>query len=109
MGIFSQYCSSPSRQFSQTPTIHPTAAMSPSLNRFTALPAFTTSSDNFVPWHAGIHCRQRVFPIIADLVQIRVANAAVQDLDLDILGPGSRRSKENGVNGVVAERHSPPS
>src|SRR5271166_253048 len=45
MEIFSQYCSSPSRQFSQTPqepTIHPTAAMSPSLNRFTALPAVTT-------------------------------------------------------------------
>src|SRR4029077_7260039 len=42
---FSQYCSSPARQLSHTrqeSTMQPTAAMSPSLNFFTALPACTT-------------------------------------------------------------------
>src|ERR1700686_4694887 len=41
----SQYCSSPARQLAQTrqeSTMQPTAAISPSLNFFTALPALTT-------------------------------------------------------------------
>src|SRR5271165_3649253 len=42
---FSQYCCSPARQLAHTrqeSTMQPTAAMSPSLNFFTALPTFTT-------------------------------------------------------------------
>src|SRR5580765_8023318 len=43
--VFSQYCSSPDlqlEQMRQESTIQPTAAMSPSLNFFTALPTFVT-------------------------------------------------------------------
>src|ERR1043166_817754 len=43
--MFSQYCSSPALQLEHTrqeSTIQPTAAMSPSLNFFTAVPTFVT-------------------------------------------------------------------
>ena len=56
-------------------------------------------SDDFVAGHAGI---ERAAPFGADRVQVRMADAAIFDLDLNILGPGSRRSMSIGSSGLSA-------
>src|SRR5208337_3561268 len=45
------------------------------------------AANNFVSGHTGIDGGHGVDPLVADLVQIRMADAAVENLDLDILRP----------------------
>src|SRR5207247_2419555 len=46
---------------------------------------FCNPANNFVARHAGIHCRQSVLPFIAHLMQVRMADAAVLDIDLHVV------------------------
>jgi hypothetical protein len=43
------------------------------------------ATHDLVPGHARVHRRHHAFPLVSRLMQIRVADAAVKDLDLDIL------------------------
>jgi hypothetical protein len=47
--------------------------------------------------NAGINSRHHATPFVADLVKIRVADAAEEDFDLNILGLGS-----TALNGMRA-------
>jgi len=49
---------------------------------------FHDSTNDFMARHAGIHSRHHVFPFIAYLMKIGVADSAVQNLDLHIVGSG---------------------
>ena len=50
--------------------MQPTAAMSPALNFFTALPTFAHAPHDFVPGHQRVNRGHHVFPFIAHLMQI---------------------------------------
>ena len=65
--------------------MQPTAAMSPSLNFLTALPDFDHAADDFMTGDAGIDGRHRLFPLVANQVQIGVTDAAEKNFDLNVV------------------------
>lgn len=60
-------------------------------------------ADDFVPGHAGV---QRVGPLVAGLVQVGMADAAVGDVDLDVVRPrlaaNNVERRQRRVSGVGA-------
>ena len=42
------------------------------------------SADNLMPRHAGIHCRKDALPFISDSMEIGVADAAEEDVELHV-------------------------
>ena len=48
---------------------------------------FHHPADDLVPGNTGINRRHRVLPFVSDLVQIGMADAAIQDIDLQVLRP----------------------
>ena len=104
---FSQYCSRLSAQLAQSrheSTRQPTAARSPALNFLTPLPTDTHAADDLVPGHDGIY---RALPLVARDVQVGMAHAAEEDVDLDVGWPGraalnSKRPKRStgGLGGI---------
>ena len=54
------------------------------------------TADNFMSWNAGINRWHELVPFIAHGVQIRVTHSAVQDIDLNIGGPGIPPVKGKG-------------
>jgi hypothetical protein len=55
-----------------------------------------------VPRNAGINCRHGILPLVARLVQIRVAHPAVQNIDLHILRPRDGARPEVGLPAAYA-------
>ena len=108
---FSQYCSRPSRQLShsrQESTMQPTPTRSPGAKSSTAGPDAADPAHDLVPGN------QRVIlgaPFAAGGVNVRVAEAAEFDGDLDVvrLGcpPGERQRHEAAVPGRCAIRRPP--
>ena len=60
------------------------------------------AADDLVAGNAGIHSGHYVVPFVAHLVQVGVADAAEEDLDLDVVGSGSRRAIVEEASGDVA-------
>jgi hypothetical protein len=56
-------------------------------------------ADDLVAGHAGI---ESAAPFGADGVEVRMADPAISDLDLDVAGPGARRSMAIGSSGLSA-------
>ena len=84
IGPLWQNCSRPSRQFGQVrqeSTRQPTAARSPALNFVTLGADAADPADDLVARDTGI---DRALPLVAGGVQVGVADAAVQDVDLDV-------------------------
>ena len=79
--------------------MQPTPARSPTLNFVTCAADLDDAADDLV---AGNHREDRAAPLVARLVDVGVADAAEENLDRDVGGRGSRRSKSNGSIGVVA-------
>ena len=72
----------------------PMAAMSPALNFLDGASHCGHAAHDLM---AGNHGIDRVAPLVARHVQVRVADAAVENLDIDFSGPGSRRVKLKGA------------
>jgi methyl coenzyme M reductase alpha subunit len=85
--------------------MQPTAARSPSLNFLHARTGLGHAPDDFVSRHAGI---SRAIPFVARLMHIGVADAAIKDLDFDLIRAGvavlkrERRERRGGVDGGVS-------
>jgi hypothetical protein len=84
--------------------MQPTAARSPCLNLRTLRPHFHNTPDNLVTRHAGI---MRVAPFVAHPVQVRVTDAAREDLELDVvwrwLAPLQRKRFQRFVGGICGK------
>ena len=78
--------------------MQPTAARSPVLNgSFGA--GLGYPADNFMTRKARVDC---VMPFVACLMKVGMANAAIEDFDLDVVRSGSRRSSDQGTNSPSA-------
>ena len=82
---FSQNCSRSSSQASQArheSTMQPTPARSPTLNFVTLAPTLRHPAHDLV---AGHHREDGAAPLVAGLVDVGVADAAVEDVDLHVV------------------------
>src|SRR6266851_2887142 len=64
------------------------------------------AADDFVAGHTGIHRRHYLFPLVADLVQIRMADATVENFNLHVLWTGGTawKGKRRQRVGCAASR-----
>jgi hypothetical protein len=86
--MFGQNCSRPawhSGQVRSESTMQPTAARSPGLNFGDRGADLGDTADDLMARDAGVDRRHDAAPFIADLVEIGVADAAEQDLDLHVV------------------------
>jgi hypothetical protein len=83
----------------QLSTRQPTATASPALNLLTSGPTAADLAHDLVSRAAGV---AGPAPVVPGLMQVRVAHAAVEDLDLHVVGPERPRSKWKGASGVLA-------
>ena len=80
---------SPSRQFGHVrseSTIQPTPTTSPTVNLVTPGPTSTIRPMILVPWHARVDRRHHIRPLVPGVVQVRMADSAILDLDFHIFG-----------------------
>src|SRR5262245_7864704 len=99
--MFGQNCSSPSRQFGQVrseSTKQPTATRSPGLYLVTAEPTLVTWPTISWPGTHGVDRSHRIAPLVTDLMQVGMANAAEENLYLHVafgrIAPQDRVGRE---------------
>ena len=94
----------PARQPAQVrheSTMQPTPARSPSRNLVTSRPTARHAADDLVAGHDRV---DGPAPLVARLVQVGVADAAVQDVDLDVVGQrlaACDRERRQGRRGAL--------
>ena len=110
--MFGQNCSRPARQLGQVwseSTRQPTPTRSPALYFVTAEPTFVTRPTISWPGHARVDRGHDVVPLVAGVVEVGVADAAEEDLDLHVAvgrvaprdrGRGQRRGRAGGGVGL---------